>query len=475
MDRRKFSISVVAAAVLAGCGGGSDGEGGSDGAAPDDPSAPPSGALPEFASATALPVTTAFAQTVEPADYTRGMAPGQANLFDLRPDFAIADGFGDQFDGALALEIEIAGTTIPFPADQAYADLTALGPEMDAGDGVRAVTFTTDPSWVLGAPGSAVLHPVRGACLQQAIDLSGLAPQRVDLTWSGNSAAGAANFPDEPFHVQVVVYDMDGRAHVLYRRDATGTTGHWGLASLDAFSGQRVVLSFEQSAPSGVTVLDDVSVLAPLTMTEHVTNGNFAAGAVGWQVPPLRVAQNVRSGVRAVPGLGSVQRSFYTQPDALWGRMADVFTNGSGSALRARITYRTNLGSNGAGVVYPVPGAAGRALGTWDAAMNDRDAGLVFGAGATATGFRSPTRVDRDDGSDQIDVAFDIDVPAGGSVTLLNFVVLTGMASARRHVTTDGRAEEVDAIAADIANNFRTKLAYQRGLTREQLDTLLNF
>jgi hypothetical protein len=37
------------------------------------------------------------------------------------------------------------------------------------------------------------------------------------------------------------------------------------------------------------------------------------------------------------------------------------------------------------------------------------------------------------------------------------------------------RATQVDTQAADIANNFRTNFAYQRGMTQAQLDSLKNF
>lgn len=472
MDRRKFSISMVAAAVLAGCGGG-----GSDDVAPAPAPAtpPPAADLPEFASATTLPAATLFAQNMVATDGDGGAAPGQANYFDLESDFSISDGYDDQFDGALELEVEINGTPVSFPSDQTYAELTALGPEMTAADGLKTVTFTTDPDWVFAGTCTAVLHPVRGARLQQTLDLRPAAGNPVDLTWAGNSMASGYNFNDEPFYMQVVLRDTGGNLlTTLYRRDRTGTTGAWGTASLTAFAGQVVVLCFEQDTPYGSTLVDNVSVIDTVTATEYVTNGGFETGGTGWTVPAGRVAQNIRSGLRTLPGAGTLQRTFYTEPGVAWGRMTDVFTNTSGARIQARIKYHTNLGSDDAGIIYSTPNAGGRALTAWDGDASDRDLALVFGVGATAA-FQSATALSTYDGSDNIDVHFDVDVPAGGTVTLINFIVLSGNDTGLSAGSAGARAAQVDALAADIANNFRTKLAYQRGLTPQQLETVENF
>lgn len=479
MDRRKFSFSILATAVLAGCGGGGsdDTPAVNDPAAPPPPPAapPPAAALPELASATLLPAATVFAQSVVATDNDSSVAPGQANYFDLENDFAIGDGNDDQFDGALELDIEVNGTTVTFPGDQTYAELTALGPEMTAADGLKSVSFTTDTDWVFAGTCSAVLHPVRGARLQQTLDLTAAAGNPVNLRWAGNDGVGGRNFGDEPFFMQVVVRNAAGtELATLYRRDEATLAGTWGLASLDAFAGQVIVLSFEQSTPDGCTVIDDVSVTDAVTLNEYVTNGGFESGAAGWTVPALRVAQNIRSGARTLPGAGSVQRTFYTEPSAPWARMTDVFTNTSGAALRARIIYRSDLGSDDRGVIYANPAAPGRALTAWDGSKSDRDIGFVFGVGATAV-FQSATALGAGDGDENIKVYFDIDVPAGASATLINFVVLTGTDTGLTAANASARAPQVDAIAADIANNFRTNLAYQRGLTQAQLDTLQNF
>lgn len=357
-----------------------------------------------------------------------------------------------------------------FPQDQMYTELTALGPELGTGDGVKSVSFVMQ-----NGTSSAVLHPVRGARLQQRLDLTSAAGHAVSATWSGLAGANPNLFPDEPFFMQVVVRDTAGTLlATLYRVDATGTSGTWGSASLSAFAGQVVVLSFEQSTPVGPSSIDTVSVVDAVTSAQFVVNGDFQAGISGWTVPDIRVAQNIRSGPRSVPGLGMVQRTFYTQPDALWGRMTDVFTNTGTSAVQATVRYQSDLGSDDGGIIYDTPGAEGKAVTTWDGAAFDRDCGFVFGA-ASAVSYRSATSKIVPDGSAIIDVSFTIDVPAGGSATLVNFVVLTGTDTGDTATDATARATQVDEAAADIARNFRTNFAYQRGLTQAQLDTLRNF
>jgi hypothetical protein len=471
MDRRKFSFSIIAAAALAGCGGG-DGfqiptvtTGGDSGT--------PTPTGPELASATSLPAATLFPQSVTNNDPdAASVAPGQANYFDLDRDFTIMDGGNDQLDGALYLSITVNGTSYDFPSDQTYAELTALGPELTAADGLKTVSFTTDAPWVADGARSAVLHAVPDARLQQRLDLTG-ATGALSLTWGGYPNVGY-NYPDEPYFCQVVVRDTAGALlDTLYRQDRSGSSGTWGSASLTAHAGQVVVLSFESCATYGAVVIDDVALVDGASVS-YVTNGDFEAGGTGWTVPDLRVSQNVRTGARSITGVGSVQRTFFTQPNALWGRMTDTFTNTSGADLAATIQYYTNLGSDGWGIVYATPGATAKALTTWDGRTGDRDVGLVFGTADTVT-YTSASAIATHDGSDDIYVQYNVTVPAGGTVTLVNFVILSGTDTGATATSASARATDVDTIAADIANNFRTNFAYQRGLTQDQLDTLKNF
>lgn len=474
MDRRMFSLSLVGSAVasLTGCFHGGD-----DNVVI---------AGPELATATNLPATTMFLQSLVATDTQGHAAPGQANYWGpLNRNFSIEDGSTDQFDSALRLEVDVAGNGENFPQDQVYAELTAFGPELGVDDGVKLVSFSNDPLFVVSGATSAVLHPVPDARLQQVLNLTtAVAP--IALTWGGNDKVGRQSFADEPFFLQVVIRDTAGALlATLFRHDNAATIGGFGAADLSAFAGQTVVLSFEQRSSSateddgpppvnGCTNIDDVSVV-DRNAAQFVTNGGFEAGGTGWTVPVVKVAQNVRSGTRTLNGL-EVQRSLFAQPNQLWGRMTDVFFNPTASAIDAIVTYKTNLGSDDSGIIYDTPGAVGKSLTTWngDSSDGDRDAGLVFGAADVVT-FTSDTALNASNGSDDIFVRFNVSVPAGGRVTLVNFVVLTGTRTVDTAVDITARATQVDTAALDIVTNFRTNFLYQRGMTQQQLDSLKNF
>lgn len=481
MDRRKFSLSLIGAATaaLAGCGGGSENRAGlpepstpSTPSTPTTPVTPAPPATPELATPTQLPAATSFAQTIAATDGSYSVAPGQANQWDLNGDFSMGDGSHDQFDGAMQLTVQAGGLGILFPS-QSYAELTAFGPELGEADGVKSVSFTDDPGFSVTGRTCAVLHPVPDARLQQTLDLSAAAGHGLTLTWTGENRSGWLNL-DSPAFLQVVVRDLDGALlSTLYRGIAGATpTGTWGSASLTAFAGQTVVLSFEHCS-SFHSRIDSVSVRDAADGAEFVTNGDFAAGATGWTVPPLRVAQNVTSGVRTLHGL-QVRRSFFTQPNARWGRWTDEFANPGTTEISVVAIQTVNLGSDGDGVIYPTPGAAGKALTAWDAFASDRDFGVVFGAAQTVN-YRSTTTMTAEDGSGMLEMEFSLSVPPGGRVSLVNFIVMTGTATGKTAADVTARAAEVDGVAADIANNFRTQVAYQRGMTQAQLDSLKNF
>ena len=463
MDRRTFSLAFAGVAItpLTGClFDGTD---------------TPLVALPELATATTLPAATVFAQSVLRTGGEDAAGPGQANLWDLNEDFSLEDGNSDQFDGALVLNVDVGGS-VSFPNDQTFAELTAFGPELGAADGVKLVSFTTEVPFVVTGTTSAVLHRGPDVRLQQNLNLAAaVAP--ITLTWAGNDEAGTNNFTDEPFFLQVVIRSAAGALlATLYRKDPLATTGTFGTADLSAFAGQSVVLSFEQRSTRRAfrpaTRIDDVSVLDNLAV-QFVTNGNFEAGSTGWTVPVTLVAQNVRSGVRTLNGL-EVQRSFFTQPNQLWGRWSDEFFNPGASAITAAISYRTNLGSDGTGIIYDTPGAVGKAITSWDGDRSDRDIGMVFGS-LTLVPFTSDDGLGNNNGNEDITFTMTLTVPAGGRATLVNFIVMTGDCTGTAAVDISARATAVDGAVPDIANNFRTNFLYQRGMTQQQLDTLKNF
>ncbi|SCX74021.1 hypothetical protein [Variovorax sp. EL159] len=512
MDRRRFALSAVGIAVLSGCGGGGGGGGfafppvgvppapapGEPPApmppapqppvppvppAPPAPNPPAPPASPELATPTLLPASTILAQSIvnHDNDLYPSVGPGQANFWDLTPDFSIGNGWNDQFagsgvgigSGALALSVKVGNRSKGFDSDQTFKDLTPLGPEMTAADGMKVVSITTDPQFQSNGT-AAFLHPVPDARLQQTLDLR-KAVGRVNLGWSGKPGVLRGNFNDEPAFMQVVLRDTSGRLlNTLYKTDSSGPSGTWGFAWLTAYVGQVVVLSFEQCNRGQGTSIEMVSVddSAPRSQS-FIVNGDFSAGLSGWTVSQTRGVQNIRSATRTLNDL-DVQRTFYAQPNQSWGRMTDTFHNPTASSITAKVTYTSILGSYGAGVIYAPVGAPQKALTVWDGLGKGRDTGFVFGA-ADHVSYTSTSALNASDGNNIVTMDFDITVPAGGTVTLVNFLILTGTNTWIGATSTAARATEVDTQAAAIAANFRTDVLYQRGLTQLQIDTLKNF
>ncbi len=447
------------------------------------PPAPPAG--PELATPTLLPASTILTQSIETEDRTLNAAvgPGQANFWDLRPDFCIGDGWKSQFAGALALGVRVGSSSAGFDGDQKFKELTPLGPEMTAADGLKIVSITTDPAFVPNDGTAAFLHAVPDARLQQTLDLrQAMAP--VNVQWTGKWGALRGNFvgsgddvidPPEPAFMQVVLRDINGGLlRKLFSIDAKGPFGTWGFARISEFAGQVVVLSFEQCNRGQGTSIEIVSVDDSAPRSKNfIVNGDFSAGLSGWTVSPTRGVQNIRSGARTLRGL-EVQRTFYAQPNQSWGRITDTFHNPTASSITAKVTYVSFLGSDGAGVIYPPAGAAQKAVSVWDGYGLGRDAGIVFGT-ADGVDYSSASMLNSRDGGNTVTVDFNITVPAGGTVTLANFLILTGTNTWIGATSIAARATDVDTQAAAIAANFRTDVLYQRGLTQLQLDTLKNF
>lgn len=509
MNRREFSLTAIGVAVLAGCGGGGGGGGGGfpfppitgalapaplDPSAPQpespvpnppvpNPPAPPNPPLgPELATPSSLPASTIFAQSIVNRDDDRSVGPGQANYWDLTPYFGIGEGWNNQFAGAWMLDVTVGRRTESFDGDQTLAELTSLGPEMSDADGLKVVTLTTEPPFRANDT-SAFLHAVPDARIQQKIDLTG-AVTPVRLNWNGIWGVFRGNFSDEPAFMQVVLRDTSGGLlSTLFKVDRDDNrTGRWGAARLDAYVGQQVILSFEQCAFGQGTFIDDVTASdSSPRARELIVNGDFGAGFDGWTVVRPKVAQNIRSGKRTLKGL-EVQRTFYAQPNLLWARLTDTFHNPGASPITAVVRYNSFLASYGAGIIYPMPGVGATPSGlvVWDGLGTGggrdfgRDAGFVFGA-ADVVGYQSATALQTPNGSSQVEVKFNITVPAGGTVTLANFLILTGTNTGLTATDITARATEVDTQAADIVKNFRTNFVYQRGLTQAQLDTLKNF
>jgi amidase len=249
------------------------------------------------------------------------------------------------------------------------------------------------------------------------------------------------------------------------------------------------VLSFEQKGAVYSTMrVESVSVMQGTA--NAVVNPNFASGLTGWSASAAPTPSGVSTAAhdmlaKGVTSVGvSASRHFFTQPGADWGRWVDTFTNTTTGTMTVTASYYSNLGSDGSGLSSYVPGTGNRAMSSWDAHTNDplgwsdRDVGIVWGTATTSTFDidAAPNFPSAGILSDGINHSYDIVIAPGQSKSVVNFIIMTGVATAGQAGTTfTSRAAAVDSRALDIVNNFKTSLIYRKGMTQKQLDTLVNF
>jgi hypothetical protein len=501
MKKTKALLGFIlsAAVTLAACGGGgggggtTDGGGGGGGGGGDTTLQPWHGTL--ITSPTVSPIVS-FRQSIVSQDTgtVNEIFPGQANAWMLDGDFSLVDGFDDQFFFGPALTVGAEA----FPIDQDYSELTFYTPLMGAAEGVKvavvsdgttvfpsldALVFPSNISSVKdGSTYAAFLNATSDSRLQRTIDLTTV-PQGtvIPIAWRQAVSPDAGNIPGYNPTYRACVRSTDG--NLLKTLQAPTVTGPQSRAdTLNEFAGQTIVLSFElQSSNSSFNqayaIIDSVSVTIGLGTPNILTNGDFETGDLtGWTTNTPAEVQNVTSGARTLNGL-AVKRSFYTVPNKLWGRWVDMFENPTAAPITTTVIYDTNLGSAGAGIIYYSPGTTNRAVTSWDSGAsgdNDRDIGWVFGT-ARSSNFIS------DDGSGLvgdplITVTHDITVPAGGSVAIVNFIIMSGTDTG---LTAAGnpavRATDIDNTAAAIVANFWTDTQYRTGMTPQQEAVIKNF
>ena len=159
-----------------------------------------------------------------------------------------------------------------------------------------------------------------------------------------------------------------------------------------------------------------------------MTNGNFDGGSLnGWIDGSFPNSTNLRYNNRTVDGI-TVQRYFYADPNKLWGRQMDTFTNNGGSAATFNINYNTEIGSDRGGVYYVIPNTNNQALGSFDFGGGDRDLGLVFGNAQNLT-FTSDGADNTNDGDGSDDVQWNyqnVTLQPGQTIVLVHFAIMTG-------------------------------------------------
>lgn len=480
-------LLLVGLLVISACGGGGGGGNGGGG----------SGAGPTLGTVITSPSVSfiiGWGQSVPlmggpTGTESPGVFPGQANKWDLAMDFSLEDGGDNQFDYALAMDVDSSLASEEFPFDQSYGELVFMTPMMGASSGVKAAAVSDGTGLAYSAltgTYSAYLNATSDSRLQQTLVLTG-ATGTITATWNDSihvCDGSLFNITGYTPSYRVVARDTAGTelAELFSATGAAFTDATTRSADLSSFASQTVILSFEQkslgeSYQDCYTIIDDVSVAdSAVSPNEFVTNGGFeTADLTGWTDIVPSESQNVTSGMRSVGGL-DVTRTFYTSPDKLWGRWTDLFVNSTASSVTATVHYYTSLGSNGYGIVYDTPGAGGKALTAWDGATGDRDVGLVFGNAASVS-YLSDDGLGNGHGDSLVEVEYGITVPAGGKAAIVNFIVMDGTDTGMLSSTTDttARAAEIDTAAAAIASDFLTDTQYRDGMTQEQIDAIRNF
>ena len=462
-------------------------------------------------SPTASPIA-AFTQSVasKDTDTYNEIFPGMANIWTIDQDFSLVDGFDLQFIYAMGLTVSSAGSTTDFPPDQKYDQLTFYGPVMGAADGVKVAAVsngaTMASSLALGTPPitlplagnySAFLNATSDSRLQQTVDLTSVTGN-VLVSWrdavsleDGALAEASLGAVAYTHSYRVVVRKMDGSICQQLAINPISTAPSTNSRPLNSqCTGTTIVLSFEEKSMTNpfsqtYAVIDNVSIKdSSGNGTERVTNGDFETGDLtGWTTNAPAEIQNMTSGVRTIEGL-DVKRSFYTVPNKLWGRWVDVFENHTASAIGpVNVTYTTVLGSGGSGIIYNSPGTNNKAITSWDP-IGGRDVGWVLGNAFTVyTSATDTTGIGN--GSDTITATNSITVPAGGRVSLVNFIIMDGTDTGLTAATVDGtgtvtsvdttaKATDIDTEAANITTNFWTDDQYRAGMTQDQIDAVRN-
>ncbi|CAN5616217.1 hypothetical protein BH11PSE7_BH11PSE7_18820 [soil metagenome] len=503
------NLSCIAAlmasvALLAGCGGGDSTPVGFTAPPPGAPAVAPAPApapvappTVQLAAASAVPGLTFFYQ-VGPNDDPRGgySVPGASpNVWDLNADMSMEDGGHDQLDGALSLSIKSMSGVIAnsgsFPSDQTYSELKYLTPEYTGATGTAGALFNS--AKVKEAPLAntttiAWLTPSQDSRMQQTVTVPSVGAGT--LTWDTISNTASANgsdgsgsiFTGDSYFFRVVLRNSAGAVVGTLYDEQSGSvvSGTLGVADMTPYAGQTLALSFEaRSYYHGEEYgyygpgIDNVSLLHGATQV--ITNGTFEAGGTGWATNQPVASQNVASGTRTVADL-TTQRSVYVPPAEKWGRWTDSFTNPTATTITATVTFHTNLGSDGSGIIYSTPGTAGRAVTTWDGSMSDRDVAIVYGNNAAPQAFSTDDGLGNHHGNDNLDWDYTITVAPGATVTIVQFIVLPSNATGQTPgVTISTKATVADAVALDIMTNFRNDVKYRHGMTQQQIDTLFNF
>ena len=106
--------------------------------------------------------------------------------------------------------------------------------------------------------------------------------------------------------------------------------------------------------------------------------------------------------------------------------------------------------------------------------LSDRDVGLVFGQ-IDDLEFQSDFYVGSGDGDEDIYHSYDLSVAPGETVTIVQFVIMTGTQTGESASSILDTADEVDDWAKRIVDGWGTDPTLQDGMTAEQIANVWNW
>ena len=459
------SLSVAVAALIMTAGCSSDSDDSNPGASA------PTLELGTEVNNTIVKGITQPLQTRPAEDGDSEAFPGQANEWDITSRFSISDGYDDQFDGTL--EVTVDGNS--FPSDQDYSEMAFYTPLFGSADGIVS-TVVADNDFQPSLEGTYTAYLNRGVSkFYQDIDLSNASGDiALNAQININNGSSSINGRFNNFLWQIL--DENG---TIFEVGSTTATGPFNIVdkNITSLTGQSIRLLFAFNSAIGYAQVDAVSATVKEGggYTEYVTNGDFETGDLtSWNVIEPSMSQNYTGGTRTLGDI-NVTRSFYTKPNSLWGRWVDVYENITDTEVNAMIEYNSDLGSDGSGIIYHTPGTSEQALTTWDGDSSDRDIGFVIGS-KTSLDFTSEDGLGNGNGDEYIDFDYNVTIPANSKISIVNFILLSGIQTGDSATDITAKATEIDNAAKAVYDGMKARNPlYLRGMTQEQIDTIYNY
>jgi hypothetical protein len=456
---------------------------------------------PHPATPTATPPSPSAVNALADLPQDLSLVPGDRNTWDLDPGFALqGGGYFDPFQRAMQLQVGLPATpptadslpgdlgpgVLPFPYNpldgQRWSELQFTTPVVARGAGQLAA-LVASPNTLFGMEvvlaGSLGLPAAGGALvptrLSQTVDLTGVAAP-LTLGWRQHGLVRDGSIPGPAHSWQVVVRNAaDGSVLTTAPPGNAVAAGPVTPFDVSAAENKTVTIDFELlGSPSSFVGVDEIQLLDGGAVN-HLVNPGFEGAALGpWRVTGADQPCQVVSGKRIVGGL-EIERRVFARPDLRWARFVDVFRNAGSATVTTQVNYLHELAAVTDAVIQERPSQ--KALSAWDGGLVSparRDVAVVFGSTALAPVFRSVSAPGGGNGGANVWTRFPLTVPAGQTRVIVQFVVLTEIATGDTPSATATPTQanlEADAIVA----GFWSTTTYREGMTADQVAAIVNF